>query len=373
MAEKRKTRKCVICGNENDSSTHLYAVPKEDCRLLEWVIACGQLLPPKSFVCSRHFPISKSKKLKKGDVPSVRQVTQYVSYYSPEDDTIPISMSPTQDPALTEIDCSTNEESQESFAISLHSPIPQLIQPMDIVNNDEFGSLFKILSTVGSSFNLPITWGVHELVGYIVLLKINIQQDDMLAIIDRSIIIRDDTIIARVKNKSIELTNIIKTTDDLENYIKDFDKAKICPGNSKSCSVVLLGNLALCNTCRGYKHYHSKRDHKKQQSVIVKKHKKRRLQYISTRNQHLKNVINNLKGQKIDTIKIDHFLKDLPEIQQEMIRACCKAATSRKNGIRYTLEWVYSCILMKIKGPKLYHHMRENNLLSLPSPSTLSR
>ncbi|CAH1118367.1 unnamed protein product [Phaedon cochleariae] len=73
MPEKRNTRICAICGSKCDSTTHLYSVPKDDHRLLEWVISCGQLLHPKSLVCSKHFQqnASGNKKLKKGDVPSV--------------------------------------------------------------------------------------------------------------------------------------------------------------------------------------------------------------------------------------------------------------------------------------------------------------
>lgn len=41
--------------------------------------------------------------------------------------------------------------------------------------------------------------------------------------------------------------------------------------------------------------------------------------------------------------------------------------------MRYSNDWVYECILMKIKGPALYENIRRDNILPLPSLSTLQR
>uniref|UniRef100_T1IRB6 Transposable element P transposase-like RNase H domain-containing protein n=1 Tax=Strigamia maritima TaxID=126957 RepID=T1IRB6_STRMM len=46
------------------------------------------------------------------------------------------------------------------------------------------------------------------------------------------------------------------------------------------------------------------------------------------------------------------------------------AKTKSSNGKKYEADW---CLLLKIKSPKAYRHLRDNNLLSLPHPSTIQR
>lgn len=41
--------------------------------------------------------------------------------------------------------------------------------------------------------------------------------------------------------------------------------------------------------------------------------------------------------------------------------------------MRFTSEWMLECILMKIKSPKLYRHLRINNILVLPSNTTIKK
>ncbi|XP_049511416.1 uncharacterized protein LOC125939925 [Dermacentor silvarum] len=51
------------------------------------------------------------------------------------------------------------------------------------------------------------------------------------------------------------------------------------------------------------------------------------------------------------------------------------AATKRKGikGMVYSKEWMLECIIMKMKGPKLYEHMRKQQILVLPSKATLRK
>jgi len=84
----------------------------------------------------------------------------------------------------------------------------------------------------------------------------------------------------------------------------------------------------------------------------------------------MKTKINNLK-QKFNMIKeekIDEIIKDLPQTQNEAIKMCFKASLVKsRKGIRYTNNWVFECILMKIKSPALYQKMRREQILPLPS------
>jgi len=62
----------------------------------------------------------------------------------------------------------------------------------------------------------------------------------------------------------------------------------------------------------------------------------------------------------------------LPKAQQEAVRACFEAAKRKgPSGRRYTAEWVYECLLMRIKDRKLYEHIRSHGILVLPCASTM--
>jgi len=69
---------------------------------------------------------------------------------------------------------------------------------------------------------------------------------------------------------------------------------------------------------------------------------------------------------------IDEAVAELPPAQQQAVRACFNASTRKgPSGRRYTIEWVYECMLMRIKSPKLYQHIREKNILPLPCNSVI--
>ena len=71
---------------------------------------------------------------------------------------------------------------------------------------------------------------------------------------------------------------------------------------------------------------------------------------------------------------IDSYIKDLPENQQIAIKQAVKQASIRSaRGMRYDEKWLLSCILLRIKSPKAYSHLRDHQILSLPSRSTLQR
>jgi hypothetical protein len=47
--------------------------------------------------------------------------------------------------------------------------------------------------------------------------------------------------------------------------------------------------------------------------------------------------------------------------------------THKNLTFRYTADWMYQCMLMRIRGPALYKHIREHNILPLPSLPTIRR
>lgn len=83
----------------------------------------------------------------------------------------------------------------------------------------------------------------------------------------------------------------------------------------------------------------------------------------------LKNSFSKLKEKKLDSM-----IKDLPQNQQEAVKICFKACSAQSgHGIRYTTNWVYECVLMKIKSPALYQKIYREKILPVPSTVTLRR
>lgn len=48
-----------------------------------------------------------------------------------------------------------------------------------------------------------------------------------------------------------------------------------------------------------------------------------------------------------------------------------ETAQSKPQGRRYSREWIYQCIMMKIKGQKLYKLIRDRGILPLPYEDTI--
>ena len=68
----------------------------------------------------------------------------------------------------------------------------------------------------------------------------------------------------------------------------------------------------------------------------------------------MKSSILSLKNEfsKLKEETVDNMIKTMPLKQQQVIKMCFKACLAQsKHGIRYTHNWVYECILMKIKSP----------------------
>lgn len=56
---------------------------------------------------------------------------------------------------------------------------------------------------------------------------------------------------------------------------------------------------------------------------------------------------------------LEEKISSLPRKQQASVRACFQAAKqTSKKGMRYNQEWILECLLMKLKSPRLYQHIR---------------
>ncbi|XP_049513144.1 uncharacterized protein LOC125940716 [Dermacentor silvarum] len=64
----------------------------------------------------------------------------------------------------------------------------------------------------------------------------------------------------------------------------------------------------------------------------------------------------------------------LPQKQQMAIRACFTAAKRKSTcGMPYEKDWILECVLLRMRSPKLYEHLRKQKILILPSRTCLQR
>lgn len=90
----------------------------------------------------------------------------------------------------------------------------------------------------------------------------------------------------------------------------------------------------------------------------------------------LKNKMANMKSQcaKAKEEALNKSIQNLPQAQQNACRAILAASKVKSDrGRRYETEWVYECLLLRIKSKKAYNHLRKRNILALPSIQTLNR
>lgn len=60
--------------------------------------------------------------------------------------------------------------------------------------------------------------------------------------------------------------------------------------------------------------------------------------------------------------------------EQIAVQSCFTASKcTDMRGMRYTTQWIYECLLLRIKSKKAYEHLRKRRILVLPNISTLNR
>lgn len=67
-------------------------------------------------------------------------------------------------------------------------------------------------------------------------------------------------------------------------------------------------------------------------------------------------------------------LECLPPKQREAAQQIFNAAERKSTrGMAYSKEWLLEWLIMKTKGPKLYEHMRKQEVLVLPRKGALQK
>lgn len=71
---------------------------------------------------------------------------------------------------------------------------------------------------------------------------------------------------------------------------------------------------------------------------------------------------------------IEEHIQNLPSSQQEAARNWFATAIIKNpHNRRYSMAWIYDCILLRIKSRTTYEHMRKTNLLPPPCVDKISR
>lgn len=90
----------------------------------------------------------------------------------------------------------------------------------------------------------------------------------------------------------------------------------------------------------------------------------------------MKATIDKLRAEcaAIEDNVLENKISSFPDVQKEAIKSCFEAAKSKcPSKRRYTTNWIYECLLMRIKNAALYEHLRDRQILPLPCRKTLGR
>ncbi|XP_074112432.1 uncharacterized protein LOC141536087 [Cotesia typhae] len=73
-------------------------------------------------------------------------------------------------------------------------------------------------------------------------------------------------------------------------------------------------------------------------------------------------------------VAVNKAIMKLPKTFQSVVNSCFDAAKKKNcKGRRYTLEWIYECILIRIKSRRTYQFLRTRDILPLPCIETLNK
>ncbi|KAK3919871.1 Transposable element P transposase [Frankliniella fusca] len=248
----------------------------------------------------------------------------------------------------------------------------------DSVNSDISNNATEIQSSTSAetwsccsikNMKLPIDWVPCNTLSETEKFVAHINPKDL--VMDKIIIFKGTDLpvikIRGVSVTSVDLPPKLCTTTDAEKIVHKVDQIGVCAGTAE------------------------KERHRKIEMRIDKVEERK-----EKKKNRIKNTVRSLKRSKINLlskiqkykIKLDNMQAEcqkknetvlneavgkLPKAQQEAVKACFDASKRKgPSGNRYTAQWVYECMLMRIKDKKLYNHIRVHQILPLPTVSTIN-
>jgi hypothetical protein len=145
------------------------------------------------------------------------------------------------------------------------------------------------------------------------------------------------------------------------------DNIRICngPGAGKSASHFCTGenerkNTNRCSACAYLRKHVAKKAanlaKNKMQLKVKRKLANKHCVYLKRKHQSQGKQIIQLQKKMANMRNMNDLIAKLPENQQQVVRMCFESVGRPLKGRRYSKDWIYTCILMKIKSPKLYRH-----------------
>ncbi|XP_074110941.1 uncharacterized protein LOC141535067 [Cotesia typhae] len=199
--------------------------------------------------------------------------------------------------------------------------------------------------------------------------------------------------------KLIDINKNFSNLSDFWDFLQELEEYILCDGTgfdqekrSVDCTGVLqshekykkqMGHFR-CVACRRVRHrlqnqsYKPKPDYKERYDNLKYQDslKTKKIERLKRKNELLIKIINTHKDNclaiKDEALRAE--ISILPPLQQLAIRACFDASKiSNPKQRRYTVQWVYECLLLRIKSASVYDRLRERNILPLPCKDTLHR
>ncbi|CAG5093279.1 Protein of unknown function [Cotesia congregata] len=198
-------------------------------------------------------------------------------------------------------------------------------------------------------------------------------------------------------NKSTGISFDLLIVEDFWDLLKQLQSSVFCDGtgfDSERCSLSCINiitdkkhqhyqGIIRCQSCRVLRRQLQNRQNKSTKDLKLQcnnlkqqlKLQKRKSARLQRKNIELSQLIDEqkLKCAAVETKVIEKAIADLPEVQQKAVRACFDCAKLKNFKLRrYDVEWVYECLLIRIKSSALYDRLRERQILPLPCKDTLN-
>ncbi|XP_071642320.1 uncharacterized protein [Temnothorax longispinosus] len=224
-------------------------------------------------------------------------------------------------------------------------------------------------------------------------------KEDLSSCTWRAILDKNMTLHICVGEREIDsLGSKIKSIEDIQNVLKKLSNINPCKEvGSKTCAKLCVGYVTRDCLVRGVQRQRCIPCAKKYKNILKKSKRPTLLQTLSKSGQSLRSRSKNIsrkncrlqnkvvrikkavqcikkKCAQANTQAVKNAISKLPLNQQLSVQACLTASKAKNNkGMRYTTQWVYECLLLRIKSKKTYNHLRNHNILTLPCIDTLNR
>ncbi|KAH8031812.1 hypothetical protein HPB51_020930 [Rhipicephalus microplus] len=390
MSTSRRRNYCCVVGCQtgysrvkNQPKLSLFGVPQDEERRRLWdqnLNRADRPLQVTDAICELHF---EQKYILRQYVHIIEGREVYIERGKPElrSDAVPIIIphllkcpdeQPTPEQSTKKRAASPPTcEDQPSKRTALQSVEPQL-RFEDCESARQSDNAFELEDVVRPNDH----WAMHKFRHYDGIAYVSASLSRELVSIEKTVLMnygtdRSEVICRTYVRKTLISEKVAYNLEDAKQVLDCAESLHPCRGAGSSCiSCKYVRKVIL--TRKSYLKRKERRN-----SVSTK------LRVLSQRNKRmatrLLDIAGRLEEMRANNANVaDKILEDkissLPRKQQASVRACFQAAKqTSKQGMRYNQEWILECLLMKLKSPRLYQHIRKNEILMMPSNTTLKR